>query len=67
MAIYLESQLHGSIITTSQIIEVAVIGVYITGRIIGMFAGAYKLRTCTLLGQKYLLLEIGGDLPALLL
>lgn len=28
MAIYLESQLHGSIITTSQIIEVAVIGVY---------------------------------------
>lgn len=28
MAIYLESQLHGSILTTSQIIEVAVIGVY---------------------------------------
>lgn len=28
MAIYLESQLHGSIITTSQSIEVAVIGVY---------------------------------------
>lgn len=28
MAINLESQLHGSIITTSQIIEVAVIGVY---------------------------------------
>lgn len=28
MAIYLESQLHGSIITTSQIIEVALIGVY---------------------------------------
>lgn len=40
---------------------------YITGRIIGMFAGAYKLRTRTLLGQKYLLLEIGEDLPALLL
>lgn len=59
---YVESQLHGPIITTSQIIEVAVIGVYITGRITSIFAGADKRRTCTLLGQKYLMPEIGGDL-----